>query len=83
MTAAKQIEEASCGAEGCGVSNRLSHAPLRPEEGCNVSKVGAGASGGIGLLALLASLSLLRRRARGLRVRTAPETTKRPKGGTL
>jgi subtilisin family serine protease len=34
---AREIETASCGPAGCGLSNTFEPAPLRPEEGCSVA----------------------------------------------
>lgn len=69
---AKQVEQAAC-PDGCRGSNELAPAPLRKEEGCAVSAVGA-ASGGLPSYAwwVLGLLVVLRRnRALARRVTAA------------
>ncbi len=61
---ARDIALATCGAPGCGGTNRVAPAPLKPEEGCAVSGVGRrGTSAGA---LLLAALLAARRRRRVL-----------------
>lgn len=67
VTYAKQIEAAAC-PDGCGATNALPPAKLRPEEGCSVSSPGRrGGYAGFVVLGLL----LLSRRRRALGAATA------------
>jgi len=60
---ARDIAIATCGAPGCGGTNRVTPAPLKPEEGCTVSGVGR-RGGTFGAALLLGALVVARRRRR-------------------
>lgn len=59
---ARAIEEAMCGAKGCGGSNELAPVPLRPEEGCSVGFRRAGGSAWPFAIGLAAAVLARRRR---------------------
>lgn len=70
VAVARDIAIATCGAPGCGGTNRVAPSPLKPEEGCAVSGVGVRGRGPFALV-LVAALAA-RRRRRGGRPTWAP-----------